>query len=119
MGSCLSSSNASEPSRAPSQPQNLAHPVPNVGFRNMKNPSQNPQDQYRKSASRLHDFQQNSLPQQKKAPLTEEERRKEESLKHKQLGNNHFKNKNYLVASQEYTKAIVIRIFPELFPSTS
>jgi len=108
MGSCLSSSNASENTR--NQAQNLAHPVPNAGFRTMKNPSQNSQDpSLKKGSSRMNDFQRNnSLTQRGKPALSEEEQRKAESLKHKQLGNNYFKNKNYLLASQEYSKAIEI-----------
>jgi len=111
MGSCFSSSNISEPTR--NQAHNLSHPVPNAGFRTMKNPSQNPQEHsqnsFKKSSSKMNDFQRNnSLTQRHKPALSEEEQRKAESLKHKQLGNSYFKNKNYLLASQEYSKAIEI-----------
>jgi len=113
MGCCSSVSNeVSEPRSQ--NPQNLQGPLPATGFRTMIRPPQNPQQEthahpIKKSSSRIHDFQQgNSSPQQKKFVLTEEEERRERSLEHKNRGNTYFKNKNYLYASQEYSRAIVI-----------
>jgi len=40
-----------------------------------------------------------------------EQQRRDMSLKHKTKGNEHFKNKKFHLAIEEYTKAIVIFIF--------
>ncbi len=116
MGCCSSVSNEVSEPRAQNAP-NLQGPMPATSFRTMIRPNQNPQQEaqqipIKKSASRIQNFQQgNSSPQQKKFVLTEEEERIEKSLEHKNRGNTYFKNKNYIYASQEYSRAIVITIF--------
>ena len=113
MGCCSSVSNeVSEPRSQ--NPHNLQGPIPASSFRSMIHPSQNSQQAssnipIKRRSSRINEFQPGS-PSPKKPVLTEEEQRREKSLEHKNRGNTYFKNKNYLSASQEYSKAIVITI---------